>query len=253
MSGAGPAGDTFSLAGRRILITGASSGLGRAAAQELARAGAVLQLSGRDAGRLEEAAASLEGSGHTSHRAALPEDAEALAGACGELDGVLHAAGVDLIVPAAFAGADKLAQVQRINYEAPLLLMQALLRSKSLRDGASVVFVTSIAGRTGTAGYALYAGSKGGLAAAARALAVELAGRRIRVNCLAPGFVETPMTQATPLSVADKERYLARYPLGPGAPEDVAQAARYLLAPASRWVTGTELVIDGGASIRHGL
>lgn len=248
--GAASGGDPFSLAGLRVLVTGASGALGAAVAAEAARGGATVVVTGRDAARLAAVREGLAGAGHESVAADLlsPPDVAALVEAAGILDGVVHAAGVLRLAPFRMAGPELRDAVMRGNFEAPAALVQVLLRRRRLREGASVVIVSSVAAVRGAKGHAPYSAAKAALVGWARSLALELAPQRVRVNCVLPGMVRTPMAERTAAVISDEamERHVAEYPLGIGEPVDVACAVRFLLSPAARWITGVQLVLDGG-------
>lgn len=235
----------FGLGGKTVLVTGASSGIGRAVALRCAQAGAHVVATGRDADRLAQTFASLPGEGHR----ALPADLvdatalRSLADNCGPLDGVVHSAGVRGLSPIRMAGEKFVRHVMQINYEVPVLLTQRLLQKNVLRDNSSMIFMSSIAAHIGTVGVGIYSGSKAALVGTMRCLALEIAKRGMRANCLCPGLVETNLITEDP-SWFDGQKQ--RYPLGIGAPDDVAYACQYLLSDASRKVTGIEFNMDGG-------
>ena len=236
----------FHLHGKSVLITGASSGIGRAAAIACAQAGASVILSGRDRERLDASLALLAAGG--AHRAIVadltdPAQLAALAEQAGMLDGVVHSAGVTGFAPVRMLQQGLLDTVMGANFTAPVLLTQKLLYRKSLNNGASMVFLSSLAAHTGTVGVGAYAASKAALEGFIRSLALEIAPRGMRANCVAPAMVATPMVSTDPDFLAEKSRH---YPLGLGRPEDVAHAVLYLLADASRKVTGISLDLDGG-------
>ena len=236
----------FHLRGKTVLVTGASSGIGRAIAIECARAGARLVISGRHPERLQATLAALEGDAvHQAVVAELtdPQQRATLVAQAGQLDGVVHAAGVDGLAPVKMLRPQFLDDVLGTNFMAPVLLTQKLLYTRSLRDGASIVFLSSIAAHTGTVGVGPYSASKAALEGIMRCLALEVAARGMRANTLAPGMVDTPLVNQDPAWLAEKGK---GYPLGIGKPEDVAYAAIYLLADASRKVTGINLHLDGG-------
>jgi len=243
--------DPFSLDGRRILVTGASSGLGRAIARACASRGAKLVLNGRDEPRLNETLSSLAGDAHSAIVAELttPDGRERLAQACGTLDGVVHSAGISRLSPIRLATAQHLTDVWKINYEAPTMLTQRLLAKSQVAANGSILFMSSIAAFIGVAGVGAYSGSKAALIATMRCLAMEVVKKGIRVNCLAPALVETPLLAATETVVSSLDHQRAAYPLGFGKPDDVANAAIFFLSSASRWITGTTLVMDGGLTI----
>ncbi len=241
--------------GRWVVVTGASSGLGRAVAEELARNGARLILVGRDAARLAETAAAVGDTEHrvltldlAQHDRIAPEIAR-LRQEVGPLYGLCHAAGVVATRPLAATTVDLVRSQLDINLLAGIELARAVSRRDTMMpEGGSLLFVSSIYGRVGMPGQIGYCATKGAVAAAVRALAIELARRQIRVNCVSPGLVLTAMTQqALSLLSADQvDKLKAAHPLGPGQPQDVARAAVFLLAPGTRWITGADLAVDGG-------
>ena len=236
----------FHLRGKTVLVTGASSGIGRAVAVECARAGARVVINGRDAVRLADTLALLDaGLEHMACVADLtdPPQMARLVAACGELDGVVHAAGVHGVTPLRMLRQSFMQTVLDANFLAPLMLTQQLLAKKMLRNGASLVFMSSIAAHTGTVGVGPYSASKAALEGMIRPLALEIASRAMRANAIAPGLVDTPLVNDDRAWLDDKANM---YPLGLGRPEDVAYAAIYLLADISRKVTGTQLHLDGG-------
>ena len=235
-----------SVAGKSILVTGASSGIGRATAQHLAARGANLVLSGRDEKRLHDCKASLGAGTHVTHAGDLTDIATiaALVDYCPSLDGVVHSAGIAQPTPAKLIGEAHFDRLMSINVRTPILLTQRILFKGRLRPGGSLVFMSSIAAHTGTRGTSVYSASKAALEGFIRPLALELLPRRARVNCIAPAVVRTEIftrEQATWLDEQDK-----RYPLGIGTPEDVANAIIFLMSDLAQSITGTTLVMDGG-------
>jgi NAD(P)-dependent dehydrogenase (short-subunit alcohol dehydrogenase family) len=235
----------FGLSGKSVLVTGASSGIGRAVALRCAQAGASVVVTGRDADRLTQTLQSLPGEGHRAMPADLVDPAalRALADNCGPLDGVVHSAGVRGLSPIRMAGEKFVRNVMQINYEVPVLLTQRLLHKNVLRDNSSMIFMSSIAAHIGTVGVGIYSGSKAALVGTMRCLALEIAKRGMRANCLCPGLVETNLITEDPSWFEGQKQ---RYPLGIGTPDDVAYACLYLLSDASRKVTGIEFNMDGG-------
>lgn len=238
--------DPFRLDGLRILVTGASSGIGRAIAVAASRAGGELVVTGRHRERLDDTAASLDGDRkHASVVADLTRDADLdrIVEVAGHVDGVVHAAGIAGPIPIRVTTRAFVEERFNANFFAPVLLSQRLLARNRVRPGGSVVFLASISAHTGTRGMAIYGATKASLLVTAKCLALETAKHRIRVNCLSPGVVRTPIfTAEWQAWLAEQEK---RYPLGLGAPEDVAYATVFLLAPASRWMTGQTILMDG--------
>lgn len=240
----------FSLHGKRILVTGASSGIGAAVARLCARLGAELVLGGRDIERLEASRAALDGVGHITVAGDMTDSAtlDALLQSAPAFDGLVSCAGTAALVPMRMASEKYLQQMLAVNYLAPIGLAQRLLQKKKLRDGASLVFITALSARAAPQAAGAYAASKAALEAASRTIGLEHARQRIRANCIAPGYVDTPMLKALG-NAADMSEKIALTPLGTVSPDDVAPAAAWLLSSASRWVTRSTLNLDGGISL----
>lgn len=240
----------FHLTGKTILVTGASSGIGRQVAISAASMGANLVLSGRNEAELKKTLSALPGNTHLSITADLLEqiDREKLAREIPHLDGLVHCSGVVKPFPVKFLDQAKLDETLNINYEAPVLMMAAILKQKKINRDASLVFLSSISGQHPHKGGTLYGGSKAALESFMKVLALELYPQGVRANCISPAMVKTPMYDeaAEKMSHEEMEKHVSKYPLGAGLPEDVANAAIYLLSPASRWVTGINLTLDGG-------
>ena len=244
------------LDGKRVLVTGASSGIGRACALCAARLGATVVLTGRRAAALEETRAQLpEPSVHRVipgdlAAAAFVSELPGLATADGPLDGFVHAAGVCAAMPIGVVGETQLAASLQVNYSAFMLLMKQFSKKKFANQGFSAVAVSSVSAAAGWPGGALYAGSKGALSAAVRALALELAPKGMRVNAVCPSHIRTPLLAAlagSPLSEPSVLASLAaKQPLGLGEPEQVATAVCFLLGGAASFITGVNLPVDGG-------
>lgn len=240
----------FSLAERAVLVTGATSQIGRACAALAAEMGARIIATGRDAERLDETLAVLSGSGHASLVAdlATPEGRDAVLNAADTVQGVLHVAGRSDVVPVKFSTDELFQESMRVNFEAPVLLTRDLFKRKVIQPGGSIVFVASVAPMRGPVGHAAYAASKGALLSAMRVLAREFAPRKLRVNALCPGTISLgPTDEYIAVGTGGDEQ---NYPLGYGRPEDVAASAAFLLSDAARWITGTSLVLDGGLTLR---
>jgi len=233
----------FRLDGKTILVTGASSGIGRQVALSCARMGATIIATGRNEARLAALHEELGGAPHrvVSADLSLAEGIESLTEGIGSIHGVVHSAGVQRLFPVKLLSEKALRSLLDINFVAPVMLTQRLLHRNTIVPGASIVFVSSSSANSGTAGVGPYAASKAALHGLMRCLALEQAKRQIRVNCIVPSAVETPLWDPAQL-----EAQRARHPLGLGRPDDVANATIFLLSDASRWVTGTELNLDGG-------
>lgn len=244
-------GTPFSLEGRTCLVTGASSGIGRACCLSIAAAGARVVATGRNPERLAETVDSLPGDGHQLLIADLVDGAarKELIAACPPLDGIVHSAGVNRMAPARYTTEKVFKEILGTNLEAPLLLTSELLVAGRIQRGASVIFISSSSALTGAAGLLAYASSKAALLGATKVLAGELAREEIRCNCLLPAMVRTPMIEGGTLTGEQLAADEARYPLGYGEPSDIASAAIFFLAGASRWITGQSLVLDGGIGL----
>lgn len=252
-------GDTnfnpFTLSGKSILVTGATSGLGLEIARSCARMGARLLVTGRDQLRLTQIVEALQEISTESHQAIradltiAEQRAELVSAVTMPIDGLVHSAGISRLCPVRLMSEAHLREVQTINVEAPVLLTQALLKRNLIGAGGSILFLASIAAHIGVAGVGGYSASKAALVALSRCLAMEVVKRRIRVNCLSPALVNTPLLEATAQLVGSLEAERDNYPLGFGTPEDIANAAVFMLSGASRWITGTTLVMDGGLTI----
>lgn len=240
----------FHLRDKKILVTGASSGIGRQVAISASEMGAQIILNGRNAHQLNETLSKLKGNGHTILSADLLQQAERerLSKEISEIDGLVHCAGIVKPFPIKFLDQQKLDETLNLNYESPVLMMAALLKQKKINKNASLVFLSSISGQHPHKGGATYAGSKAALESFVKVLALELYAQGVRANCISPGMVKTPMYDqaATEMSNEEMDKHVARYPLGVGFPEDVANTAIFLLSSASRWITGINITLDGG-------
>jgi NAD(P)-dependent dehydrogenase (short-subunit alcohol dehydrogenase family) len=243
----------FSLVGKTVLVTGASSGIGKATAIECSRMGAKLWLVGRNEERLQATLDELKGEGHHSVTMdlSIADNIAVLADKVDKLDGLVNNAGMTKILPVNFIEPEALDKVLSINTEAPILLTAYLTKKRKLKKGASVVFTSSIGGNIiAHPGNSMYAASKGAVSGFVRAASLELARYHIRVNAVCPGMIKTNILgeEITEEQLAeDAKKYpLKRY----GRPEEVAYAMVYLLSDAASFVTGANLVIDGGYTIQ---
>ena len=244
----------FSLEGKTILVTGASSGIGRATAIECSKLGATLVLTGRNEEALLETKAQLIGKNHMYVVADLSNEnnCEELTKQLPVLDGCVSNAGMGKMLPVQFYSMDVLEDIFKINSFAPMLLLKYLVKKKKLKNPSSVVFTASISGYNNIApANGIYGASKSALSAYMKYAALELAGKGIRCNAVHPGRVNTALIANRLLSQEDVTKDMAQYPLKRYAePEEVAYAIIYLLSDASSFVTGSNLVIDGGRSLK---
>lgn len=246
----------FSLEGKTVLVTGASSGIGRGIAVECAKMGAKVVISGRNRERLQKTFSQLEGEGHIQITADLSvqEDIERLADELPALNGFVNSAGIPKICPVKRIDRQTLEEIMNVNTFGPILLTSQILRKKKLQKKSSIVLIASISGVCmANTGEGPYAATKAALAGYAKTAAFELATQGIRVNTICPGLVPTDiLTLSNEMFSEDqlKETMYGRYPLKRvGTPEDIANGAIYLLSDASSWVTGINLVIDGGYTV----
>ena len=246
----------FSLEGKTILVTGASSGIGRSTAIECAKMGAKVILSARNAERLEQTKAELDNqnNGHEIMMADLTnqDELEALVKSVPLLDGVVLSSGrTGSFLPIKFCKRDKINPVFDTNFFSPFELMRQLFKSKKLKDGSSVVAIASIGGiKSFSSGNGDYGAAKAALNSIMKFSAKEFAPKGIRVNCISPGMIQTPMVDNCGYSAEQIASDIEHYPLKRyGKPEEVAYGAVFLLSDATAWVTGTNLYIDGGVTI----
>ena len=246
----------FSLEGKTILVTGASSGIGRTTAIECSKLGATLVLTGRNEKRLIETLNSLDNKGreHKYYVADLAESSEVirLVSLLPQLDGCVNNAGIGKTLPVQFISSEELDRIFRLNTFAPMLLTKELAKKKKMSNSSSIVYTLSIAGNFNILpGNSINGSAKTALSAFIKYAAIELAGKGIRCNGVSPGMVNTELIKNLPISTEDLQKDMAQYPLKRYAePEEVAYAIIYLLSDASSFVTGSNLVIDGGRSLK---
>jgi NAD(P)-dependent dehydrogenase (short-subunit alcohol dehydrogenase family) len=242
------------LDGRRIFVTGASSGLGKAAAIALSRHGAKLAISGRDSARLETCLSELEGEGHRAVVADFRTADEAtdlvksLVKDGGLLDGIFHAAGISMTLPVRLIKQQQIDEVFRSSVYGAFGISRAAAQKNVMSDGGSILFMSSISALKGHNGMTVYSSAKAAVDGLVRSAAMELAPRRIRVNSILCGAVYTEMyarevDRMGPEWIASVG---AKHPLGFGQTDDVSSAVIYLMSDAARWITGTAMAVDGG-------
>ena len=243
----------FSLEGKTILVTGASSGIGRETAIACSLMGARVVITGRDAGRLQETCDQLAGPVEAQIIADLTvaDDIERLIEALPSLDGAVLCAGNSTTLPLQFGTREKFDDMFDVNFFAPVELLRLMYKKKVLQKGASVVLIASIGGtHSFMPGNGVYGASKAALNSVMKYAAREYASRKVRVNSICPGMVDTPLIHRGTITEEQLAEDAKRYPLGRyGRPDDIAHGAIYLLSDASSWLTGHDLVIDGGFSI----
>lgn len=243
----------FSLIGKTVLITGASSGIGRETAVQCSKLGAHVVITGRNEERLNETFSNLSGDGHVKIVADLTneDDIKHLAANCSVLDGVVCNAGNVRKIPIKSFTKNFVNDLFEINYNSQVLCFKALLKAKKVKDSASVVFTSSIAHYSVDMGNALYGSTKAALEAYSKFAAKELASKSIRVNSVHPGATDTPFIRDGAFTEEEWHKHVSEYPLNRlGKPFDIAMGIIYLLSDASGWVTGHSLVIDGGRTLR---
>lgn len=242
----------FSLEDKTILVTGASSGIGRATAIECSKMGARIVITGRNEERLAQTFSQLEGEGHLQIVADLSkqEDIDNLVAQTPALHGLVNNAGQNSLVTVNYIEQADLDTIYQTNVFAPILLTKGLLKKRKILKGGSIVFASSISASLSTPANGIYASSKAAIDSFMRTCAIELGGRKIRANAVLPGTIETTLGLGIlpeEVIAKDQELYaLRRY----GKPEEVAHAIIYLLSDASAWVTGTSLVVDGGRLLK---
>jgi NAD(P)-dependent dehydrogenase (short-subunit alcohol dehydrogenase family) len=247
----------MSFAGKHILVTGASSGIGRATALQLARQGACISAVARREDLLIELVnelSQLNAEPHTFYTCDLSSETEImeLSHQLQTLDGIVHAAGKVFPLPVKFIREKHLHDVMKINFYAPVILNAALLSQQKIKDSASVVFISSISTKHPYFGGSLYVSSKAALESYSRNFALEVASRKIRSNVVSPALVKTAIYDLTVESYDTQQlkTYEKKYPFGIGQPDDVANTIVFLLSDSSKWITGQEIVMDGGLTLQ---
>ena len=243
----------FTLENKTVLVTGASSGIGKATAIECSRLGAKVVVTGRNEERLNQTLAELEGNGHLAIVADLTSDdgVNELVEQCPRIDGLVNNAGATVTVPVQFISRENLEGLLQVNTIAPILLFQRLMKAKKLGKGASIVFTASISGLCCAGlGNSLYSTSKAAVGGFVKNAALELAAKNIRVNAVCPGMIDTHILDAGIVGADDLDRERQKYPMKRfGKPEEVAWSIIYLLSDASSFTTGSMLVMDGGFTL----
>lgn len=250
----------FSLEGKKILITGASSGIGAACAVTCAEMGADLLLVARNPERLEHTKSEVESRGRKAYTACvdvtqadeLEQTVAAFVTEHGKLDGFIHSAGIEKTLPVANLKMSDYNDVLKINTFAGFELCKIVSKKKYGNEGASFILISSITSLIGRPGLTAYSASKGAVNAGIRPIALEIAPKKMRVNAICPGTILTPLMQNFLDSLTEDEQIKrnAGYPLGLGKCEDVANLAIFLLSDEARWITGQSIAVDGGYTIQ---
>ena len=249
----------FTLQGKTIIVTGASSGIGQQVAISCSEMGARVVMIARNEERLEETKKQLSGKGHLAvsydladleHQKELVSDIVSKVGA---IDGLVNCAGISATLPLKLMKPEKVDELFRTNVYATIELTRQVLGVKNVnKEGASVIFFASVMGCVGENAKSLYSFTKGALISGCRSLAIEYAPRKVRINVVSPGLIETPINKNQPY-LADPEKRKeteSMYPLGLGKTEDIANTCVFLLSDASRWITGQNIIVDGGYTIK---
>lgn len=251
--------NVFSLKNKNILITGASSGIGRNCAIAASQFGANVILIARNQKELKETYSRLKKGNHIlfsqdiSEYNKLEEIVRKSVEKVGRIAGFIHSAGIEMTIPLKSLKSVYYEKVISVNAISAFELARLISNREYIDEkGASFIFISSIMGMVGQAGKVAYCASKGALIGAARAMALELVYKKIRVNCILPAIIETEMSKELFEKISEESRksIMDMHPLGLGKPEDVANACIFLLSEASRWITGTNLIVDGGYSAK---
>lgn len=246
----------FTLEEKTILVTGASSGIGKCVSELSAKMGASLIITGRNKDRLIDTFHKLDRALNQEHRYIqadlnVNDELQELVNQVCTIDGIVLCSGVNDKAPIKFVDKERIDKMFNTNLFGPMLLVKELLKKKKISKGASIVFISSIASIYATISNALYASSKGAINSLVRVLALELSPKKIRVNAILPGMIRTNMVNVFGYSEEELDKVIATYPLERiGETSDVANAVLYYLSDASSWVTGTNLVVDGGVTLR---
>lgn len=242
----------FSLDGRTILVTGASSNIGRKIAIRCSEMGAKIIIAARDKARMEETIAEMTGEGHLYIQVDL-SDAESIAAlteAMPMLDGVVLCAARFDTTPVKNIKRESVQSMFDTNTFANFDIIQKLLKKKKIVKGGSIVFISSVASMRPYKGNSLYSATKGAINSFSKVLATELGVQKIRVNCVQPGIVRRDggIREGT-LTAEQQKNEMEKFPLGMGDTDDIAYASVYLLSDVAKWITGIDLIVDGGQSL----
>lgn len=247
----------FTLERKVIIVTGASSGIGAQCAIDCSKMGARVVLVARNEERMKRTLDQMEGDGHVimsydlNNLNGIKDLVSSIVAEVGKIDGFVHAAGIEITKPVKNLTVDDYEAIYKINALSGFEFIHQLSSIKNMNKGGSIIMISSITGVIGRGGVAAYAASKGALISACRTMAIEFAKKQVRVNCISPGTILTPLMQNF-LNELDEETRAKRvdgFLLGLGECTDVSNACIYLLSDAAKWVTGQNLIIDGGYTI----
>lgn len=245
----------MNLSGKNVLVTGASSGIGKGIAIFLSKIGANVIMVARNEERLEKVLTELEPGNHSIYPFDLNnlDDIGNLVGnICHDglkLNGLVHSAGISRTVPIQYLKLNDLNNIMSVNFYSFIELVKNFSKRKNNDNGGSIVAISSISSKVGARGLTAYCASKGALDSAIKPLALELASKNIRINAIAPSMIKTQIYDGLREIVNNdsfEEELKKRQIMGVGEPEDVAMAAAFLLSDASRFITGTSMIVDGG-------
>jgi 3-oxoacyl-[acyl-carrier protein] reductase len=240
---------------KTILVTGATSGIGYETATLLHKLGAKLILIGRNENRVEKLKSELPEQIVISYDLNQVDKTfdllKGIAKEHGSISGLVHAAGIHEVTPLRTLSVEQTKRLFKVNVETTLQLLKACSNKRIMCDGGSVVLLSSASGLVGEPGVIAYSASKGAIVSITKSAAMELAGRDIRVNCLAPGIVETPMSENIRDKIGNEQWDVIKqsHPLGLGQPIDVANPIAFLLSEGAKWMTGTVIPVDGGYTV----
>lgn len=242
----------FSLKGKKILVTGASSGLGVSIAKEITNSGGNVIITGRNQERLNNTFNQLLGDDNISFIADLcnVDDIDEVVKNIPNIDGIVFCAGIIKTLPIKNINDDAIEEIFHTNIISSIQISNRLLKAKKLNKSSSIVFISSVSTFNVKIGNSLYSATKGAVNSFARAMALEVSKQDMRVNCIQPGFIPTGMLVPGTITQEQINEYIAKHPLGLGRPTDVSYACVYFLSDASRWVTGSVITIDGGLTLR---
>lgn len=238
----------FSLKGKTYLVTGASSGIGAQTAISISKMGGVVVVCGRNKDKLNEVFAKLDGVGHQIIVADLYTQLEDVINNCPKINGIVYSAGITKHIPIKYIDKKNYDSVFNINYTIPVFLLDKLFKNKKINPNSSIVFISSLASKFPFKGGTLYAGAKAALDTYCKTIALEFSHKKIRANTINPGMVKTPLLDGAEETISKEamDEHEKSYPLGFGETTDVANLAVFLLSDASKWITGTNIIIDGG-------